>query len=235
MIAEWIKDARKRAGLSGEGLGMKLSLAMGTSRGYTKANISHWETEKHSPNLQQLLAIAKVTGRSLPDEIIRGLGGVVDPAKAFPGAMRVVVADEDNPGFVPIPLVKLKLSAGVTGFQTEPEYHDGSTVGMSREWIRRKGFDPTKLLATVVGGRSMEPTLYDGDVVVINTADTKPVSGKVFAVNFDGEAVVKRMQWDGKWWLASDNPDQRTYFRRACEGASCLIVGRVVHRESDEI
>jgi phage repressor protein C with HTH and peptisase S24 domain len=235
MIANWIKEARQEAGLSGEALGTKLAFELGTTRGHTKANISHWETEKHSPSLQQLLAIAKVTGKSLPAVIIDGLRGT-DPAALFPGAMRVVVSDANDATFVQVPMVKLRLSAGVTGFQTEPEQHDGGTVGMRRDWIERKRLNPANLIAILVKGQSMEPTLYEDDIVVINTADRKPAVGEVFAVNFNGEPVVKRMQKDGgRWWLASDNPDQRTYYRRACEGDSCLIIGRVVRKESDRI
>lgn len=234
MIANWIKEARREAGLSGEALGTKLAFELGTVRGHTKANISHWETEKHSPNLQQMLAIAKVTGKSLPPAIIEGLRGS-DPVVLFPGTMRVVVSDNDE-AFVQVPMVKLRLSAGVTGFQTEPEHHDGGTVGMRRDWVERKRLNPAKLIAILVKGESMEPTLYEDDIVVINTADKHPATGEVFAVNFNGEPVVKRMQKDGgRWWLASDNPDQRTYYRRACEGDGCLIIGRVVRKESDRI
>jgi transcriptional regulator with XRE-family HTH domain len=234
MIANWIKEARLHAGLSGEALGTKLAFELGTVRGHTKANISHWETEKHSPNLQQMLAIAKVTGKSLPPAIIDGLRGS-DPVVLFPGTLRVVVSDNDDT-FVQVPMVKLRLSAGVTGFQTEPEHHDGGTVGMRRDWVERKRLNPASLIAILVKGESMEPTLYEDDIVVINTADKKPAAGEVFAVNFEGEPVVKRMQKDGgRWWLASDNPDQRTYYRRACEGEGCLIIGRVVRKESDRI
>jgi SOS-response transcriptional repressor LexA len=234
MIANWIKEARRDAGLSGEALGTKLAFELGTVRGHTKANISHWETEKHSPNLQQMLAIAKVTGKSLPPALIDGLRGS-DPVVLFPGTLRVVVSDNDDT-FVQVPMVKLRLSAGVTGFQTEPEHHDGGTVGMRRDWVERKRLNPASLIAILVKGESMEPTLYEDDIVVINTADKKPAVGEVFAVNFNGEPVVKRMQKDGgRWWLASDNPDQRTYYRRACEGDSCLIIGRVVRKESDRI
>jgi phage repressor protein C with HTH and peptisase S24 domain len=235
MIANWIKEARKDAGLSGEALGTRLAFELGTARGHTKANISHWETEKHGPSLQQLLAIAKITGKSLPTAIIDGLRGT-DPTQLLPGAMRVVVPEANDDSFVQVPMVKLRLSAGVTGFQTEPEQHDGGTVGMRRDWVERKGLNPAKLIAILVKGESMEPTLYEDDIVVINTADRKPAVGEVFAVNFNGEPVVKRMQKDGgRWWLASDNPDQRTYYRRACEGDSCLIIGRVVRKESDRI
>ena len=235
MIANWLKEARKEAGLSGEALGTKLAFALGTARGHTKANISHWETEKHSPNLQQLLAIAKVTGKSLPPAIIAGLQGS-NPEALIPGAMRVEILDANDDAFVQVPMVKLRLSAGVTGFQTEPEHHDGGTVGMRRDWIERKGLNPANLIAILIKGQSMEPTLYEDDIVVINTADRKPMVGEVFAVNFNGEPVVKRMQKDGgRWWLASDNADQRSYYRRACEGDGCLIIGRVVRKESDRI
>ena len=235
MIANWIKEARRDAGLSGEALGTKLAFEHGTVRGHTKANISHWETEKHSPNLQQMLAIAKVTGKSLPAVLIEGLRGS-DPVELFPGAMRVVVADANDTTFIQVPMVKLRLSAGVTGFQTEPEEHDGGTVGMRRDWVERKRLNPASLIAILVKGESMEPTLYEDDIVVINTADKKPAVVEVSAVNFDGEPVVKRMQKDGeRWWLASDNPDQRTYYRRACESDTCLIIGRVVRKESDRI
>jgi phage repressor protein C with HTH and peptisase S24 domain len=181
-----------------------------------------------------MLAIAKVTGKSLPPALIDGLRGS-DPVVLFPGTMRVVVSDNDDT-FVQVPMVKLRLSAGVTGFQTEPEHHDGGTVGMRRDWVERKRLNPASLIAILVKGESMEPTLYEDDIVVINTADKKPAVGEVFAVNFNGEPVVKRMQKDGgRWWLASDNPDQRTYYRRACEGDDCLIIGRVVRKESDRI
>lgn len=80
----------------------------------------------------------------------------------------------------------------------------------------------------------MEPTFYEDDTVVINLADKSPTDNGVFAVNYDGEAVVKRLSRDeGKWWLLSDNADQRRFYRRVCQGAECIIVGRVVRREGD--
>ena len=82
----------------------------------------------------------------------------------------------------------------------------------------------------------MEPALYDGDTVVVNTRDTKLVSGMVYVVNYEGEAVVKRMLRDaGQWWLASDNPDQRRYHRQLCKGTDCIVLGKVIRKESTHI
>lgn len=150
--------------------------------------------------------------------------------------MPVHVADQDDPDFIQIPMVKLRLQAGVTGFQTEPERRDGGSVGMRRNWVERTGYNPSALIAVQVKGESMEPSLYEDDVVVINTADKQPVDGQVFAVNYEGEAVIKRLTRDaGDWWLTSDSHDQRKHHRKICRGNACIIIGRVVRKESDRI
>ncbi|MDN4039541.1 S24 family peptidase [Massilia sp. YIM B02443] len=238
MIAGWVRDARTAAGLSGAALGARLALELGTERGHTKANISHWENEKHSPNLKQLLAIARVTGKSLPADILAPMSGKPwgESAVDVSEAMRVVSAENDDDGFVQIPMVKLRLSAGITGYQTEPERRDGGTLGMRRTWLERNQYNPTHLIAIYVKGESMEPSLYAGDIVVINTLDTKLVDGAVYAFNYEGEAVVKRLARDaGQWWLTSDNVDKGKYHRKLCQGGDCIVIGRVVRKESDRI
>lgn len=233
MIAGWVREARTAAGLSGTALGARLALELGTERGNTKANISHWENDKHSPNLKQLLAISRVTGKSLPPEILAPMS---DTPAGVSNALRVVAAEGDDDGFIQIPMVKLRLSAGITGYQTEPERRDGGTLGMRRTWLERNQYSPSHLIAIYVKGESMEPSLYAGDIVVINTLDTKLVDGAVYAFNYEGEAVVKRLARDaGQWWLTSDNVDQRKYHRKLCQGGECIVIGRVVRKESDRI
>lgn len=155
-----------------------------------------------------------------------------DPA--FPGAIRVVQFDDDSPDLYRIPKVKLKLQAGVTGFQTEPDPTDGGTMGLPRAWVERRGFNPNHLVGIDVKGESMEPTFFEGDTVVVNLLDKQLVDNGVFAVNYEGEAIVKRMTRDaGQWWLSSDNSDQRKFYRRACLGQDCIVIGRVVRREGE--
>ncbi|WP_428718560.1 helix-turn-helix transcriptional regulator [Undibacterium curvum] len=68
VISKWVRSAREHAGLSGEQLGAKLAVELGTERGNTKANISHWENERHQPSMLQMLAISRITGMKLPPE-----------------------------------------------------------------------------------------------------------------------------------------------------------------------
>ena len=71
--------------------------------------------------------------------------------------------------------------------------------------------------------------------MIVNTAQTQPKDGVVFAVNYEGEMVIKRLiRDDGQWWLSSDNPDQRRYPRKVChEGVK--LIGEVVHKQSERI
>lgn len=210
LLADWIRQARKTAGLSQEGLGAELAGELGDDRGYTKANISGWETLRHSPSLKQVMAIAKVTGASLPALVLDALQGdqpsVVTASpdanvlSLVPGARAVLAGDE--PDTVPIRFVKLKLHAGVAGFETEPELEDGGVLPMPRAVIEKHNLSPAQLLAMRVAGCSMEPMLFEDDVVIVNTADKRPISREVYAVNFDGEACVKQLlNRGGQWYL----------------------------------
>lgn len=152
------------------------------------------------------------------------------------GAMRVVIAEPNDPNFYQIKKVKLQLRAGVTGFQTMPDIYDGDTISLRKNWVDRKGLNPTALIAMTVTGDSMEPNLYEGDVVVIDTSDKTMRDGLVYAFNYDGESVIKRLVKErGDWWLFSDNVDQARHRPKGCRSGDCGVIGRVVKRETDHI
>jgi phage repressor protein C with HTH and peptisase S24 domain len=164
----------------------------------------------------------------------RGNDGVSTPAN-FPH-QKVVIAEQGDPNYYFIKKVKLQLRAGVTGFQTVPDIYDGDTVSLAKNWADRKGYNPKALIAITVVGESMEPNLYAGDVVIVNTSDTEKKDGAVYAFNYDGEAVIKRLVKErGEWWLFSDNADQTRHRPKGCASVDCGIIGRVVKRETDHI
>lgn len=158
-------------------------------------------------------------------------------AQALPKNYKDVVAfDPENQDHVEIRKVKLKLSAGITGFTAELAEDFGRPISFRREWLIKKGYSPDKLIAIDIKGDSMEPTMSDGDTVVINTADITPKNGETFAVNYEGEGVIKRMARDfGRWFLSSDNPDQRRYSRQECSAGTCIILGKVVLLQRENI
>jgi phage repressor protein C with HTH and peptisase S24 domain len=165
-------------------------------------------------------------------------GAIVEAAERAQAQefLRIRPINGDSPGVVQIRRVKLRLSAGIVGFSVDPDDEVGQAFNLEEDWIARNRYNPDDLIAIEVTGESMEPRLYRGDLVVVNTADKTPADGQVFAVNYEGEAVIKRLTRDaGHWWLTSDNPDQRRFPRKLCDGAGCLIVGRVVLKKSENI
>lgn len=149
---------------------------------------------------------------------------------------RVVVPEGDDPGLSRIPKVKLRLAEGTKSFEAEPEDHDGQTTTVPTSWIDRKALRRDQLLAVLVSDESMEPTLFAGDVAVINLDDTGLVDGVVYAMNYEGRLIIRRLERDaGEWWLKSDNLDQRKHGRKVFRPETCIVIGRVVRKESERL
>ena len=173
---------------------------------------------------------------SMVPSALAARSSAVEALRLVPGAKPVHETGLDDPRMTQIMKVRLKVQAGVTGFQTEPDHYEGETLGVPTVWLQREGLRAESLISIPVRGDSMEPSLYDGDSIVVNTADKNIVSGSVYVVNYEGEAIVKRMLRDaGQWWLVSDNADQRKYHRQLCKGAECIVVGKVIRKESTHI
>lgn len=140
----------------------------------------------------------------------------------------VTIRIGDEPETVPIRKVKLKLRAGVAGYETEPIADDGGVLHMPLSLIEKNNLVPHQLLAMPIKGCSMEPMLFEDDLVVINTADREPRSRELYAVNFNGEACIKQLiHKGGQWYLHSLNAD---YGPLNVRSGQCDIVGRVVYQ-----
>lgn len=136
---------------------------------------------------------------------------------------------------LPVPRVRFKLSAGVSGFAIEPENGTTKPIYFRKDWFELNNYRPDKLFSVRVSGASMEPSLWDGDLVVVNTDDTLPYDGDVFAINYEGELVIKRMRRDaGEWLACSDNADQRRFSPKRCT-EDVRIIGRIIYKQSERI
>lgn len=141
-----------------------------------------------------------------------------------------------DPSLVPIRRVRYRLSAGVLGFAVDFEGEDAEPLFFRTEWFAKKRVKPEMLVALKVSGGSMEPTLFDGDTIVINRDDRTPASGVVFAINFEGECVVKRLRRDALgWWLTSDNSDKRRFADIQANLDQDSVLGRVIYRSSENL
>ena len=129
---------------------------------------------------------------------------------------------------IPVPIVKIRLRAGVSGYTEEPDPgdNDHGVLDVPLDVIHELKLDPRELMVLRIKGMSMEPMMFEDDKVVVNKAKRTAVSRECFAVNWNGEAVVKMLLKKGAdWYLHSVNPDFGPINVRSGE---CTIVGHVV-------
>jgi len=96
----------------------------------------------------------------------------------------------------------------------------------SARWLRGQGLDPAMLSAIAVTGDSMEPTLRDGDEILVDRTPRPPRDG-IHVVRLDDSLLVKRLDTGrpGQVVLLSDNAAYRPIEVAAGE---VHLVGRVV-------
>jgi phage repressor protein C with HTH and peptisase S24 domain len=227
-LAERLIWAREQKGLSQEALA-KLSGVSQSTIGNLEAGI-----RKTARKIVEIAAASEVD----PIWLANGTGEPKPGVRAAPAASTPAVTDSpfvrrptvrvgDEPDTIPIRRVQIKLRAGFTGFETVPEVEDGGVLHVPKSVIEREHLVPHQLLAVGVHGCSMEPLLFEGDSVVIDTKDTEPISRELYAVNFNSEACVKQLVLEGgQWYLRSMHHEHPAINLRS---GQCEIIGRVVY------
>lgn len=122
-----------------------------------------------------------------------------------PEGGRLMIEEGD---FVPIPAYDISASAGHGKLiqQENIRYH----LCFQRTWLSRVTSAPTGELAIIhVAGDSMDPTLRDGDTVLVDLTESYPRTDGIFVIGYDDHLMVKRLRIDPvrqRLALISDNP-----------------------------
>lgn len=134
-----------------------------------------------------------------------------------------------------IPLHEALLGAG-DGVENSAENIAGY-LAFRKDWLRRIGLSPANAALARARGDSMQPVIWDGDMLLIDRSKVEPPSiaksdrGKrhapVFALLDDGHAKVKRLQMldDRMAILISDNPDYPPQYAKT---ETLSIIGKVM-------
>ncbi len=172
--------------------------AFGQLIGTTQGNVSKIE-KGMVPEGNILLRIAE-HGKTTVEYVLTGKGLL----KAS-----IVSHNEKNlpPG---MSLIKKVKGAGSAGHGLKPDDEVDIQLAFRDDWLSKFG-GPDRLLALVVEGDSMEPTLMDQDVIVVNKniQEIKP-GGGVYSFTWQGKRMIKRLQLNPKTKLVhikSDNPN----------------------------
>ena len=191
--------------------------AFGEIIGVTKGTISLWESGKNIPPKTTMSLIDKLFG-----------GGDTPPAyskKEERPLIREEPADYRETDFVPIPMVSGKISAGGG---LVPDIAVELRIAFRKDWIQRHG-DPQNMSLIHVSGDSMEPTLYSGDIVLVDhNRNYIDPQGGIYAVAMNDIIMIKRVQVDytsKRVYIISDNPK---YKPLEANSEQVVINGKVI-------
>ena len=231
--ARVIREGRAGAGLSQQQLADRT--------GVSRATVAGWETGHSRPDLDALPKLCKALGISLASffgvregisreerNLLLAFRGMEEAdrqafvwqAEALAERRRASRMEELK-GRV-ILLYRSDLSAAA-GFGGTLEAERGEKI-----WIFRDETTERADEIITVNGRSMEPTYYDGDELLVEHTD-RLREGEIGIFLADGEGYVKEYRKDG---LHSHNPAYPTM--RFSEGNDVRCVGRVLGKVRTE-
>lgn len=138
-------------------------------------------------------------------------------------------AGSDTSKLLPVPQYAIQASAGGGSLvEAEPiEQH----LTLSREWLAREGIASNDLIGIYAQGDSMEPTITNGDSLLIDRDRNMIGSdGGIYVINYEGELFVKRVQklLDGRIAVTSDNKNHMSIEISKHDLERLKIIGRVV-------
>ena len=129
---------------------------------------------------------------------------------------------------------RIRPAAAGVGTQASAE-HDGldpiGDMAFTFDWLRRTVGRVVGMLSSVeVRGDSMEPTLIDGDTILVDEGINRVDEDGIYVLEIRGRRVVKRVQHfvDGTMALISDNPAYQRETVTRSMARDVLVLGRMV-------
>lgn len=214
-----IARLRKAKGFSQTQLGNECNWEKGQAR------VSNYEKGLREPNLADLRTLATALDVTLM-ELIEGAPSRTAEAPAAYGHV------PDATEYALVPQYTAHGAAGNGRLNEHVEVKGG--LVFKRAWLSRMSLKERHLHVIYVQGHSMEPTVCDGDVVLLDESQTQPRDGRIYALlKPDGELIIKRLiqSLTGGWIIRSDNEDKRAYPDQPVTDSDIeqlCIVGRVV-------
>lgn len=128
--------------------------------------------------------------------------------------------------FVFIPMINAELSAEDGTFVLSEA--ESVNLAFGRDWLTAKATSLDNLVLMTVRGASMEGTLKEGDVVLVDRGQKSIHAGGIYAVKVGGMVYVKKLELlvGGRVRVISDNRKEFTPYD--VDAADLCILGQVI-------
>ena len=125
-----------------------------------------------------------------------------------------------------VPMAEAHLSGGGGAFVLSEKFKE--YYAFRKDWLRRIGTSPKRLVMMPIKGTSMQPTIMDGDVVMLDTGRRRIFDGQIYALGMGETIMIKRLEnlVGGRIRIIADN---RTEFPPyEAEARDIRIIGQVI-------
>lgn len=197
----------------------------------SKGTISLWLSGGATPSGERLIKLARIL-KTTPEWILtgQGLASVSEQIQSFLDntSTPVLTSEIEHNSKVWIPLMNVSFSCGEG---ESIEFHYDSTkklLAFEPDFFSPRGVKPKDVRLMYAIGDSMEPFIMEDDIFAIDITDVEPKDGKIYAVYFEGEAMLKQIfkEAGGRLILHSLNPKYRDKVVSEENGASFKVMGR---------
>ncbi len=138
------------------------------------------------------------------------------------------VMDEKKPDesyFDMVPMAVARLNAGGGSVVISEGFKE--SYAFRKEWVSRIATGRKKIFLMQVEGDSMQPTIYEGDTVMIDQGRTDIRTGRIYAIGVGDTIMVKRLELlpDTTIKIRSDNQAYDPYITDA---SNIRVIGQVI-------
>lgn len=190
-IPEWLRESRKRAGLTQENAGALVNV--------TKGNWSAWEHGRHSPSIQQLARIASALHAPLPDGLNSNDANLVlthAPEHSVTNRTHTHDLHPSEVGQVEsvgaLSYIRRVPVTGTARLRADGCYEETRAMGGMDGFVVLQTPDVTAH-ALRVRGDQMAPAIRDGWFVVVSPRTTPAVGEYVSVALCDGTKMVREL------------------------------------------
>ncbi len=149
-----------------------------------------------------------------------------EPSTPFEGASKPFESFSET-DFALIPKVDVQASAGGGAAPTSESVLE--YLAFRKDWLRQLGLNPKKVAVLTAKGDSMEPTIGNGNVLLVDRQVEQVTNDGIYVLSVNNNLFVKRLytRMDGSVVIKSDNPaypDETFPYEAAGDLA---VIGRV--------
>ncbi|MDY3123585.1 MAG: S24 family peptidase [[Actinobacillus] rossii] len=224
MIGNRIREQREKLGLSRNEMADRLDVSLSA--------LQNWEINEREPQASMIIKIAEFLGVT-PNYLLTGEqnqpqednGIVTRPFEVLEKECTKQDEVEMLASFESI-----EVSAGFGSFNVGITKPDGK-VPYDSNLLRNLGVKPKQCGVFWANGYSMQPTILDGDQLLVDFSKREVKNNKVYLVQNGDSVWVKRVkiEWDGVELISDNKEEYRPIRISADEAQNLQIIGQVVH------